>query len=214
MIKRDFMLMFLAHLPECMTWIYVRAVLHRVRSRKSRMLLKYIISDDFHLHLRKLMLSPLATMVLLSFRWRAGPSRCCMRMGRKLMNLALRERGDRCTPLNTAVVGQPLYESLDFEAIGTLFTSIRARWPLSSRLHCRREKASARPNRRHRKDHRGGKLQDAARLSQKKRPGRQEDHRHQACYRPADRQAFRMVCAGRNLAEGSGAQGACNGTCV
>ena len=55
MIKRDFMLMFLAHLPECMTWIYVRAVLHRVRSRKSRMLLKYIISDDFHLHLRKLM---------------------------------------------------------------------------------------------------------------------------------------------------------------
>ena len=58
MIKRDFMLMFLAHLPECMTWIYVRAVLHRVRSRKSRMLLKYIISDDFHLHLRKLMLRP------------------------------------------------------------------------------------------------------------------------------------------------------------
>jgi hypothetical protein len=41
-------------------------------------------------------------------------------MGRKLMNLALGERGDRCTLLNTAVVGQPLYESLDFEAIGTL----------------------------------------------------------------------------------------------
>ena len=70
-----------------------------------------------------------------------------MRMGRKLMNLVLGELGDRCTLLNTAVVGQPLYESLDFEAIGTLFTSIRARWPLSSRLHCRREKASARPNR-------------------------------------------------------------------
>ncbi len=58
MIKRDLMLMFLARLPECMTWIYVRAVLHRVRSRKSRILLKYIISDDFHLHLRKLMLRP------------------------------------------------------------------------------------------------------------------------------------------------------------
>lgn len=65
-------------------------------------------------------------MVLLSFRWRAGPSRCCTPMGRKLMNLVLGELGDRYTLLNTAVVRQPLYESLDFEAIGTLFTSIRA----------------------------------------------------------------------------------------
>ena len=37
----------------------------------------------------------MATMVLLSFRSRAGPSRCCMRMGRKLMNLVLGELGDR-----------------------------------------------------------------------------------------------------------------------
>ena len=85
-------------------------------------------------------------MMPLSFRWRAGQSPCCMRIGRKLINLVLGELGNRCTLLNTTVAGQPLYESLDFEAIGTLFTSIRARWPLSSRLHCRREKASARPN--------------------------------------------------------------------
>jgi hypothetical protein len=68
-----------------------------------------------------------------------------MRIGRKLMNLVLGELGDRCTLLNATVAGQPLYESLGFKAIGTPYTSIRARWPPSSRLHCRREKASAWP---------------------------------------------------------------------
>lgn len=63
-------------------------------------------------------------MMPLSFRWRAGLSHCCMRMGRKLMNLVLGELGDRCTLLNATV--QPLYESLGIKAIGTPFTSIRA----------------------------------------------------------------------------------------
>jgi predicted N-acetyltransferase YhbS len=41
-------------------------------------------------------------------------------IGRRLMHLVLDQLGDRCTVLNATVAGQPLYESLGFQAIGTL----------------------------------------------------------------------------------------------
>ena len=41
-------------------------------------------------------------------------------IGRKLMNLVLEELGQRCTLLNATAAGQPLYESLGFQATGTL----------------------------------------------------------------------------------------------
>jgi GNAT superfamily N-acetyltransferase len=41
-------------------------------------------------------------------------------MGRQLMRLVLERLGDRCTLLNATTAGQPLYESLGFQAIGTL----------------------------------------------------------------------------------------------
>ena len=41
-------------------------------------------------------------------------------IGRKLMNRVLEELGDRCTLLNATTAGQPLYESLGFNATGTI----------------------------------------------------------------------------------------------
>ncbi len=41
-------------------------------------------------------------------------------IGRKLMQLVLEALGARCTVLNATAAGQPLYESLGFEATGTL----------------------------------------------------------------------------------------------
>lgn len=41
-------------------------------------------------------------------------------IGRKLMNLVLKELGDRCTLLIATVAGQPLYESLGFQATGAI----------------------------------------------------------------------------------------------
>lgn len=41
-------------------------------------------------------------------------------IGRKLMNLVLEELGDRCALLIATPAGQPLYESLGFEATGTI----------------------------------------------------------------------------------------------
>jgi predicted N-acetyltransferase YhbS len=41
-------------------------------------------------------------------------------IGSQLMRLVLERLGDRCTLLNATRAGQPLYESLGFQAIGTL----------------------------------------------------------------------------------------------
>jgi predicted N-acetyltransferase YhbS len=41
-------------------------------------------------------------------------------IGRRLMRLVLDRLGDRCTLLNATAAGQPLYESLGFQAVGTL----------------------------------------------------------------------------------------------
>ena len=138
MIKRDSMLIFLARLAKWMTRICVRAVLHRVRSRKCRILPEYIISNDFYPDLRKLMLrlSGSHEAAVLSMARRREP----LLYAHGTQTDEAGAGGTRRPLLNIIVAGHSLYESLGFEAIGERSTGIMVRWPPSNPLHCWRGK--------------------------------------------------------------------------